>query len=113
MKLLADGAYTGKSEVLSEGSGWTSSFTDLDEYRNGKKINYSVEEESVAGYQTVISGDAESGFTITNAHTPSEPHPSDDVPDTGSNANLPFWLLFSMTGLMGTILVFRKKEQDA
>ena len=58
VKLLADGAYTGKSEVLSEGNGWTSSFTDLDEYRNGKKINYSVEEESVAGYQTVISGDA-------------------------------------------------------
>ena len=70
VKLLANGADTEKTLVLSEGNSWTGSFSDLDEYKNGNKIVYTIEEVTVTGYKTVVTGDAASGFTITNSHTP-------------------------------------------
>ena len=69
-KLLADGADTGKTLVLNEGNNWTGSFTELDVYKAGKVIAYTVEEIAVAGYNTVITGDQTAGYTITNSHTP-------------------------------------------
>lgn len=70
VKLLADGKDTGKTLILSEGNGWSGTFTGLDEYAAGEKIAYTVEEVSVNGYDTAITGDASNGFTITNAHNP-------------------------------------------
>ena len=46
------------------------SFSDLDEFKLGQKIVYTVKEVSVNGYKTVIRGDAETGFTITNIYNP-------------------------------------------
>ncbi len=68
--LLADGEDTGKTLVLSEGNSWTGSFTDLDVYANGEIITYTVQEISVTGYTTVITGDQTTGYTVTNSHTP-------------------------------------------
>jgi len=73
VKLLADGEDTGKTLELSASGSWRGSFTDLDEYKNGKKVTYTVEEKEVAGYTSVISGDAETGFTVTNKHDPKKP----------------------------------------
>ena len=70
VELLADGEKTGKTLVLSSGNSWTGSFTDLDKYANGEEIEYKVAEVAVEGYNTVITGDQEAGFTITNSHTP-------------------------------------------
>ena len=70
VKLLADGKDTGKTLILSEGNGWSGTFTGLDEYAAGEKIAYTVEEVAVNGYDTAITGDASNGFTITNAHNP-------------------------------------------
>ena len=70
VKLLADGKDTGKTLILSEGNGWSDTFTDLDEYSGGEKITYTIEEVEVNGYNTVITGDASKGFVITNSHTP-------------------------------------------
>jgi pilin isopeptide linkage protein len=70
VKLLADGADTGKTLTLSEDNRWSGSFTDLDEYKDGQKIVYTIEEDAVNGYQSVITGDASTGFVITNTHTP-------------------------------------------
>ena len=75
VKLFADGENTGKVLTLSEENEWTGSFENLDVYANGKKITYTVEEEPVRAYEAEISGDAETGFTITNKHTP-EPYGS-------------------------------------
>ncbi|WP_155970768.1 Cna B-type domain-containing protein, partial [Streptococcus ruminantium] len=44
---------------------WSHTFTDLPEYKNGKKITYTVSEEKVEGYETKVEG-----TTITNTHTP-------------------------------------------
>ena len=70
VKLLADGKDTGKTLILSEGNGWSGTFTDLDEYAAGEKIVYTIEEISVDGYDTTITGDVSKGFTITNTHNP-------------------------------------------
>ncbi|MDO5078844.1 MAG: Cna B-type domain-containing protein, partial [Streptococcus minor] len=52
---------------------WSHEFTNLDVYKNGVKVNYTVDEEVVpADYSKTITGDAATGFTITNSHTPVE-----------------------------------------
>ena len=68
IKLLADGKETDKNLILNEENNWTATFNELDEYQNGKKIEYSVEEAEVDGYTTSISGDMNNGFVITNTH---------------------------------------------
>ena len=71
VKLLVDGQDTGKILELSEANGWAGNFTDLDADKGGAPIDYKVVEvSSVAGYTTEISGDAKTGFTITNKYTP-------------------------------------------
>ena len=70
VRLLADGQDTGKTLALNAGNGWAGSFSDLAVYNAGVAIAYTVEEVSVAGYQSSITGDAADGFTITNTHTP-------------------------------------------
>ncbi|PRT63135.1 hypothetical protein C6A33_05435 [Streptococcus anginosus] len=71
VKLLADGQDTDKTLELSEANGWAGNFTDLDADKGGAPIDYKVVEvSSVAGYTTEISGDAATGFTITNSYTP-------------------------------------------
>ena len=71
VKLLADGEDTGKTLELNASNNWTGSFTDLDEnVPEGIKIEYTIEEVEVEGYDTVISGNATEGYTITNTHEP-------------------------------------------
>ena len=70
IRLLADGQDTGKTLTLNADNGWKVSFTDLDAYKEGAAIVYTVEEVNVEGYTSGITGDAATGFTITNTHTP-------------------------------------------
>ncbi len=70
LKLLANGVDTGKTLVLSEENKWTATFTDLDKYESGQEIAYTVEELTVEGYTTVITGDMKTGYTVTNTHAP-------------------------------------------
>ncbi|MCT2150659.1 Cna B-type domain-containing protein [Dermabacter vaginalis] len=59
---------------LSAEKGWTHTFKDLPETKtvDGKQvaISYSVEEVTVEGFTSKVTGDAASGFTITNTQTP-------------------------------------------
>ncbi|MDY4365080.1 Cna B-type domain-containing protein [Streptococcus sp. 21WXBC0044M1] len=70
VKLLADGQDTGKTLELTEANGWAGSFKDLDADKGGTPIKYTVVEVTVAGYTAEITGDAASGFTITNSYSP-------------------------------------------
>ncbi len=69
--LLADGADTGKTVTLSSGNGWKGSFDGLRKYQagSGTEIAYTVSEDPVANYDSAVSGDATSGYTITNTST--------------------------------------------
>ena len=82
VKLYADGKDTGKELILDQKNNWTGSFDDLDEYADGVKIVYTIAEVEVDGYDTAISGSAETGFVISNSHTP-------DIPDTPDDPDKP------------------------
>ena len=70
VKLLADGQDTGKTLELNAANGWAGSFKDLDADKGGTPIQYTVVEVTVAGYTSKVTGDAASGFTITNSYSP-------------------------------------------
>ena len=70
VKLLADGQDTGKTLELTEANGWAGSFKDLDADKGGTPIQYTVVEVTVPGYTSEVTGDAASGFTITNSYSP-------------------------------------------
>lgn len=78
IKLLANGEATEQTVTLSASNNWTDTFTDLPVKQDGVQINYTVEEvtgEVITGtdgagtYEIAVTGDAESGFTVTNKHT--------------------------------------------
>ena len=64
----------GNPVELNAQNAWTHTFTDLPTTKtvDGKqaKISYSVEELTVEGFTSVVTGDTASGFTITNTQTP-------------------------------------------
>ncbi|WP_306490227.1 Cna B-type domain-containing protein, partial [Anaerococcus octavius] len=75
VKLLANGADTGKELVLTKDNNWKGTFTNLDEYKDKEKIVYTVKEiDEKDGsitigdnkYQVSYGGTEEDGFTITN-----------------------------------------------
>lgn len=68
--LLANGEATGDKLVLDADCNWTGSFTELDKYADGVEIEYTVEEISVDGYKTQITGDMTTGYVVSNSHTP-------------------------------------------
>jgi len=106
VRLLADGVDTGRTLVLSAANGWTASFTDLDEYKDGRKVAYTVAEDAVEGYAASISGDASSGFTVTNTRAQTSPPPAAGVPKAGDAAYAPVpWLL----ALAGAALLLRAR----
>lgn len=68
--LYEDGKQTNNKIILKAEDNWSGSFTDLDEYKNGEKIVYTVEEANVKGYTAKVTGDATKGYIVTNIHTP-------------------------------------------
>ena len=108
IKLLADGVETGKKLVLTKANNWTGSFTDLDEYKAGKKIVYTIKEETVGnGYKSVITGNEKEGFVVTNVRTPEQ-----RIPKTGAGSNSALYTV--LLGLSGTVIfsVFRRKRKE-
>ena len=71
VRLLKDGKETGKTLTLDDACNWTGTFDDLDKYKDGQEIAYTIEEVPVEGYSSKVTGDVSTGFTITNSHTPS------------------------------------------
>jgi len=92
IKLLADGKETGDSLELNNANNWTASFTNLDAYKNGKRIDYTISEAGVSGYTVQITGDASQGYVVTNTHTPEKQDSvvssSDGKPKTEDAINL-------------------------
>ncbi len=63
VKLYADGEYVTEKEVTKD-TNWAYSFTDLDKYKDGNEITYTVEEEKVNDYTTSV----DKNNNITNTH---------------------------------------------
>ena len=124
--LYADGQKTDKTLVLNKENNWTGSFTEVDEYKAGKKIDYSVQEEPVGnGYVSEISGDQAGGFTVTNTRKPDAPvttetpttpvtttteERGEELPNTGTTASL---AVIGFLALIGAVLVLTVKNKKA
>ena len=79
--LLADGTDTGKTVTLNEANSWADTFSGLDKYKaDGTEIVYTVKEDDVAGYTSEVTGDANTGFTITNTQIPPHETPKPKKP---------------------------------
>ena len=68
VRLYADGEEVANQEVT--GPDWNFRFENLDKYKKGQPITYTLTEDAVEGYTTGISGDVEKGYTISNTHEP-------------------------------------------
>ena len=87
VNLLADGEKAGSVE-LSENNEWKYEFTDLNKYKDGKEIEYTVNEIlETAGYTKEITGDQEEGYTIINTFTPIKYDPPVIKEVTGEGAD--------------------------
>ena len=64
VNLLADGTKVTDKTVTANDK-WAWSFTGLDKYNSGTEIVYTISEDTVADYTTVVDG-----YNITNTHTP-------------------------------------------
>ncbi|WP_036730115.1 Cna B-type domain-containing protein, partial [Peptoniphilus mikwangii] len=84
IQLLADGVEVpGKTLTLTKANNWTGSFTNLDEYKDGKKIKYTIREVAIGnGYVSVITGTAEEGYVVINTRKPWRPPYEPPTPPT-------------------------------
>ena len=64
VRLFADGTEV-TSKAVTANDNWSWSFENLDKYKDGIEIVYTISEDTVADYTTVVDG-----YNITNTHTP-------------------------------------------
>lgn len=76
INLLANGTVV-DTKVVTEADGWAWTFEDLYKYENGEEIEYTITEDSVEGYETVVDG-----YNVTNTHEVEEEIEEDPVPLT-------------------------------
>ncbi|WP_066191397.1 Cna B-type domain-containing protein [Gracilibacillus timonensis] len=55
---------------LNESNNWQANITELDKFKKGELIDYTVEELTVDGYESETTGNAADGYIITNIHEP-------------------------------------------
>lgn len=73
VQLYADGQELGKVVELSEDNKWTYTFSELDEKKDGKAVQYTVKETEVPeGYTQTVEASNPGQVVITNSHTPSK-----------------------------------------
>ncbi len=108
VKLLADGTICENSKItLNSDNDWKHTYKDLPKYKDDgvTKINYTVEEIKIPGYEAEITGNMKDGYIITN--TPSVIV----VPETGSFNSLKVSLIAIGLLAMGTLLMINTKKR--
>ncbi|QRG87316.1 Cna B-type domain-containing protein [Bulleidia sp. zg-1006] len=119
VKLLADGKETARTLTLTKADNWTGTFTNLDEYKAGKKIKYTVKEEPVGnGYKSLITKSGKNGYVVTNIRVPNTPSkkpnkPNKPLPKTGDASNPTLYAsLLGLSGIAWLLLgLLRKKNR--
>lgn len=107
IKLLADGRETGNTLVLTKENRWTGTFTGLDEYKDGKKIVYTIKEELLGNdYKSVITGNGQEGFIVTNVR---ETGATNKTPKIGDRSNLALYV--GLLALSATILLVLARKR--
>ena len=110
VNLYADGKKI-DSQKLSKDNNWQYTFKDLEQYKDGKEIEYTIEEEKVSGYTTTIIGDSKNGFVITNTKDTPKETPKTSTPKTGDSSNIGFFSgLLLLSGSILMILVWKRRK---
>lgn len=122
VKLLADGQDTGKTLTLTKKNNWAGVFDDLAMYKDGEKIEYTIQENAVEGYTSQIRGSAKKRFVITNTHKPKKPvkpvkptKPSNPgTPGTGDMNPVALWtlMLILAVGALTPILWQKRRREE-
>ncbi|MFD0704385.1 Cna B-type domain-containing protein [Alloscardovia venturai] len=92
VQLYANNEPSGKAVTLNSDNDWQHTWSNLLKKTNGtgNEITYTVKEVNVpAGYTSTTSGDAQNGFTIVNAHTPTTPVPTKKPTTPSKSAQVP------------------------
>ena len=122
INLLADGEKVDMVQ-LSATNNWQHTFEALQKYKNGVEIKYTISEDDVEGYTSKISGDAESGYTVTNTKKetqetdPKKPTTptvrSSNSPKTGDNSNIALWaVIMLISGGLLLFLFYRRRRRS-
>ena len=116
INLYADGKKV-DSQKLSKDNNWQYTFQDLNQYKDGKEITYTVQEEKVPGYVTTITGDSKNGFIITNTEdtprTPSKPTTRTITPKTGDNSDILLYGGMQIASLGVLLFLINRKRKHA
>ncbi|WP_159459164.1 Cna B-type domain-containing protein, partial [Helcococcus massiliensis] len=111
--LLADSKETDQKLVLNKENNWSGQFANLDEYKDGKKIVYTIREEKVEGYTSEITGNQADGYVVTNTHkptTPPTPEMPPKTPKTGDDTNIALYAGVGLVGLIVLLFISYKKR---
>ena len=99
--LFADGSEIASQELKS-GNQWQHTFENLDKYKDGKEIRYTLTEDGIPGYSSAITYSAEWGFTVTNTKDPSGHHDGgghgDDPGNGGGTGAVGLYKVDAQTG---------------
>ena len=112
--LFANGTDTGTTLTLDDSNSWTGSFTNVRKYdQNGTEIQYTVTEDAINGYDTTITGDQTTGFTITNTEQPKNvtpPKQNTTTPKTSDNTNIYLYFGMLFIGIITSGYLFTKRK---
>ena len=112
--LFANGTDTGTTLTLDDSNNWTGSFANVRKYdQNGTEIQYTVTEDAVNGYDTAITGDQTTGFTITNTEQPKNvtpPKQNTTTPKTSDNTNIYLYFGMLFIGVISSGYLFAKRK---
>lgn len=112
--LFANGTDTGSTLTLDDSNNWTGSFSNVRKYdQSGTEIQYTVTEDAVNGYDTTITGDQTTGFTITNTEQPKNvtpPKQNATTPKTSDNTNIYFYIGMIFVGIITSGYLFAKRK---
>lgn len=104
IKLLANGQETGQDLILNSANGWSGAFNDLDAYKGGQKIVYTLVEVGVEGYESEVTGDQVKGFIVKNSLKPVHGNPP-------TNDGTPILLYLGIVILAIVIFIFVKNKK--
>ena len=112
--LFANGTDAGTTLTLDDSNNWTGSFTNVRKYdQNGTEIQYTVTEDAINGYDTTITGDQTTGFTITNTEQPKNvtpPKQNTTTPKTSDNTNIYLYFGILFVGVISSGYLFAKRK---
>ena len=112
--LFVNGTDTGSTLTLDDSNNWTGSFTNVRKYdQSGTEIQYTISEDTVNGYDTTISGNQITGFTITNTEKPKNTNPPEKntaTPKTSDNTNIYLYIGMMFAGIIASGYLLAKRK---